>query len=367
MAAQNGRGPSANGLVVHDDERRNRVYTKSPAELVTGYLANEEAHAAGQRVPLDFGIREIDDVIRTMFAGHLVVIVARPSNGKSLSLKHLARRLCQRIQREAPRLADGAPSTYAAYTSLEEDEADVYAEITGAPARAADLFSGQYDRADLRRHMLRSPKDWPLWMQGTTQRDGAGLMPDQLPNFTVEQGYRELVQIERDHGIRPAAWFVDYLQLWASDMRATGESEERMRIANTSMMLKRIARTLDIPVVVAAQAKQAVDNRRLPLPGLGDIEGSNQPAKDADVVITLTMPGQYPEETWGDGLNIGGRAYTAADFGETGMIVTLAKQRKYRGFGRWVVRADVERLALFGNEARYGAEEHWTERVGVSE
>lgn len=351
------------GLAPHDDERRNRVYTKAPAELVTGYLDNEEAHAAGLRRPLTFGIREVDDVVRTMFAGQLVVIVGRPSNGKSLGLKHLARRECQRVQAESPRLPDGAPSHYVAYTSLEEDEQDVYAEISGAPARAADLFGGSYDRPALRSHMERSIKDWPLWMQGTDPRDRHAAPPGMVPTFTVEQGYREIVQIERDHGILPSAWFVDYLQLWASDMRATGESEERIRIANTSMMLKRIAKTLGIPVVVAAQAKQAVDQRRVPIPAGGDIEGSNQPYKDADVVLTVTMPGQYSAETWEDGINIGGEKYTANDFGDSGMILTLAKQRKYRGFGRWVIRVDVERLALYGNERRYGTAPRFVDRA----
>jgi replicative DNA helicase len=335
-------------LAPHAVPPKNRVYTKTAAEVALRALDFEERVSSGATVALTWGIDEVDAVVRTMWPGNLTYLVGRPSNGKSMALVHLARRECQRLayaqasEREAGIEGGPASKRYVMFTSLEDPEQTVHAYLTGAPATLTDVMDRKHDRAAYRRHMTRSAVGWPIWYQGFDQSDVTTGIVEDLPNLTVEQAYREIRQVEADHGIRPSAWFVDYLQLFASELVERSESEERVRIANVSRQLKRIARILDIPVICAAQAKQTVDQRQLPTPSGGDIEGSNQGLKDADVVLSVWMPRMGPSDKWEDGIDVGGTLYPGHAITPGFTFLSLVKQRGYIGFGRWAVDADLE-------------------------
>ena len=336
-------------LTPHAVPPKNRVYTKTAAEVAIRALDFEQRVSSGDTVAVTWGIPEVDATVRTMWPGNLTYIVGRPSHGKSMSLVHLARRECRRLaaaqaaEREAGIEGGAASKRYVMFTSLEDPEQTVHAYLTGAPATLTDVMDGRHDRAAYRRHMERSAIGWPIWYQGFDQSEVTTGVVEDLPNLTVEQAYREIRQVQADHGLLPSAWFVDYLQLFASELVERSESEERVRIANVSRQLKRIARILDIPVICAAQAKQAVDGRPFPAPLGSDIEGSNQGLKDADVVLTVWMPRMGPAEKWEDGLDVGGTLYHGSAITPGFTFLSLVKQRGYIGFGRWALDADLER------------------------
>lgn len=335
-------------LAPHPEPPRNRIYTKTAAEVAVRALDFEARVASGETTALSWGIGDVDATVRTMWPGNLTYIVGRPSNGKSMALVHLARRECRRLaavqaaEREAGIEGGPASRQYVMFTSLEDPEQVVHAYLTGAPSTMTEVMDRRHDRAAYRRHLTHSAKGWPIWYQGFDQSDVTSGVVEDLPNLTVEQAYREIRQVEVDHGMRPSAWFVDYLQLFASELQERSESEERVRIANVSRQLKRIARILDIPVVCAAQAKQTVDQRATPTPAGGDIEGSNQGLKDADVVLTVWMPRMYSAEHWADGLDVSGEHYPGHAISAGFTVLSLVKQRGYVGFGRWAIEADVE-------------------------
>ncbi|WP_298827438.1 DnaB-like helicase C-terminal domain-containing protein [uncultured Piscinibacter sp.] len=342
-----GTPPRADIVAVHPETPRNRVYTKSAAEVATRALAFEEQVASGSLPALTWGIPVVDATVRTMWAGKLIYLVGLPSHGKSMSLVHLARRECWRVQAmrdEEKRggVVDGAASkAYVLFTSLEDPEHEVHASITGAPATQIEVMERRHDREAYRRHLLYSALGWPIYYQGYDEAEVSAGMLEDLPNLTVEQAYREIRQLEADHGMLPTAWFVDYLQLFASELRERTESEERIRIANVSKQLKRIARTLGIPVVCAAQAKQTVDTRSIPIPTDSDILGSNQPRQDADVLMSVWMPARQGAGRWVDGLEVDGLTYPPEAITPGFTVLSLFKQRGFHGFGRWAIEADV--------------------------
>jgi replicative DNA helicase len=77
--------------------------------------------------------------------------------------------------------------------------------------------------------------------------------------------------------------FVDYLQFFAPSGDMT-RKDTREHVADVSSKLKQLARTLDIPVVVAAQLRRDAEGKR---PLLSDFSDSTQIERDADVCIFI--------------------------------------------------------------------------------
>jgi replicative DNA helicase len=93
------------------------------------------------------------------------------------------------------------------------------------------------------------------------------------------------------------AVFIDYLQLLTTSNKGSNRYET---ITNISGELKRLARTLNIPVITPAQLARAGQNRTDKSPQLHDLRDSGAIEQDADTVIMLDRPGasggSEPEE-----------------------------------------------------------------------
>jgi len=80
--------------------------------------------------------------------------------------------------------------------------------------------------------------------------------------------------------------FVDYLQLLnpPSKMQRASEFEQ---VAATSKQLKFMAKSMDMPVVAAAQLSRASEKRKDKRPQLSDLRSSGQIEQDADIAMLL--------------------------------------------------------------------------------
>ncbi len=316
-----------------DAAERNRVYLKTPAQIANMRHAFAARVQTGSLRRLRFGIDYIDDVVTTIEPGSLTTIIARPSSGKTSLLTHMARIEADRI------VADGTgESEYVMVVSLEENEEPFDRALT-RDASTQDMVAGRYDPAALFNRNSRRV-ELPVYIMGhePNERAAAILADDEVPMLTIQQIWREIVQVQRDFdGRSPAAVFVDYLQIL--DVEGDPWGDKRNDVIGVALRgLKKLAKAARCPVIVGVQAKESVDQRKpVPIPEVADAYYSSEVAMHSDVILSLYYPWRYPADVHGGSFDWAGETrYVTPNL----VCVQLLKQRYGVGRDRWWVGYD---------------------------
>lgn len=324
----------------HGDERLNRIYAKSPLDLLAARTDFQRRLEAGQLRTMSFGVEAVDHMVRTVWPGTLTTIIARPSNFKTSLMVHLARTEAARLVADGVDKASAAADRrYVLFATLEEDEVVVSQSITRGPSVMA-MLDGHYDANALRTNN-ESVLDVPIWTVGYERRELAADIED-MPALTVEQLYREVVQIERDGHGRPSLILVDYLQILEVEGRSAQKHEQVSQVLGT---LKKMARFFGCPIVLAVQAKESVDKNSPPIPQVGDSYYSSEVAHYSDVMLSLYYPFRYGEEVHGGYLSWKGTNYPVDP---TKLFLQLLKQRKGQGRETWLLDIDPSAQEILG-------------------
>lgn len=333
----------SHGLARHEDPNLNRCYVKSSGEVATMVERLGMRVKSGTLRSLRFGLAGLDKRVRTLWPGTVTVVLGRPSNRKSSTLKHMARLECERIQAEGR-------NEVVLYATLEESEEEVALRIASAGFGVADVIEGTV--TDL---VTAADKvaGLPLSVIGFHRTDIMRAATERPPRLTIEQVYREVEQRIEDDGRQCSALFLDYIQKAATEAR--GEREQAARVAFIVGQLVDLVKRLDVPAVVAAQARRDVDDRFPPIPQMGDGQWSSQLEQDADVVLACWYPfkseldvrerirrefnlRQFPTES--------ACLDAATLLDPRTMILSLRKQRLGEGSGLWAVKVDPASGAL---------------------
>jgi replicative DNA helicase len=221
------------------------------------------------------GYAELDKLTSGLQPSELLILAARPSQGKTA----LALNLTENIALRA-----GLP---VAFFSLEMSKESLLQRLVAAVAQidAHKFRTGHLNKDDWRRmtEALGTISSAPLWI------DDAG-------SISVLEIGAKARRLKRDKsGL--AMVVVDYLQLITARGRFGNRQEE---VSSISRSLKGLAKELQVPVLVLSQLTRAPERDERG-PQLSDLRESGAIEQDADVVMFIYRPnffkaGATPEE-----------------------------------------------------------------------
>ena len=209
------------------------------------------------------GITDFDRATAGLQPGNLVVVAARPGQGKSalalLACKHVAVNLHQP----------------AALFTLEMSAQEINQRLLSVEARVP---------------LMRIRTRVGLTTQDRQALTHAGSTLHNAPLYIDDTVAARLIDIRararRLKAKQPdlALVVVDYLQLMISDTR---DETRNLEVARISRGLKLLARELQIPVIALAQLNREVERRHDKKPVLSDLRDSGAIEQDADVVVFI--------------------------------------------------------------------------------
>jgi replicative DNA helicase len=209
------------------------------------------------------GYTELDKLLSGLQNSELLILAARPSQGKTALALNLAENIAIR---------GGRP---VAVFSLEMSKESLLQRLVASVAQvdAHKFRSGILSREDWRRmtEALGTISSAPLWI------DDAG------STSVLEIGAKAR-RLKREKGL--SMLVVDYLQLITGRGRFNSRQEE---VASISRGLKGLAKELQIPVLVLSQLTRAPEREERG-PQLSDLRESGAIEQDADVVMFIHRP-----------------------------------------------------------------------------
>jgi len=220
------------------------------------------------------GYGELDKLLSGLQPSELIILAARPSQGKTALALNFAENIAIR---------GGEP---VAIFSLEMSKESLLQRLIASVAQidAHKFRTGHLSKEDWRRmtEALGGISSAPVWI------DDAG------SNSVLEIGAKAR-RLMRDKGLK--LLIVDYLQLITARGRFNSRQEE---VSSISRNLKGLAKELKIPVLVLSQLTRAPEREERG-PQLSDLRESGAIEQDADVVMFIYRPNFYkvdaaPEE-----------------------------------------------------------------------
>jgi replicative DNA helicase len=219
---------------------------------------------------LPTGFDSIDRIIGGLAAGNLIIIGARPGEGKSIVGLQMAARL--------------AREGMVVYCSLEMSEEELQ-------LRLISQF-GEVHMKSLRNHALNDEQRRRVGFAKHLMKDAPIFVDDASSTLT---GIRSFIRsVSRKGNLTGVV--IDYLQL----MEGARPNQSRQEfVGDMSRQLKKLAKTLQVPVIAMSQLNRGVEGRtsrgssRTPM--LQDLRESGSIEQDADVVLLLDHDRKKPQ------------------------------------------------------------------------
>lgn len=214
-------------------------------------------------VGLSTGLRGLDALLGGLRPGNLCIVAGRPGMGKTA----LALNMTQ------------AQKCAVAIFSLEMSAAELGTRLVASSG--VDYGKLTHPKT------LNNPDQWPAVTKGLSGISESLVIHDRGGMYITEiesEAYR------LKHSSNLGLVVVDYLQL----VNARNESRFEA-VSEVSRRLKALAKNLELPVICVSQLNRGVDGRSKPEPVLSDLRESGQIEQDADQVVFVYRPSQYPQ------------------------------------------------------------------------
>jgi len=233
----------------------------------------DELHKkAGGLRGLPTGFADLDNRLAGMQASNLIILAARPGQGKTAMVLNIAQHITTELK---------IPVGFFSLEMSKEELVDRLL-VSQADVDAWKLKTGRLTDEDFAKlsTAMGELAEAPLFIDDTP---GANILEirTKARRLQVQQGVQLLI--------------VDYLQLVDSGRRFDNRVQE---VSLVSASLKNLARELKIPVLAVSQLSRAVEARGSKVPQLADLRESGSIEQDADVVMFLYR--EEEPEKWGE-------------------------------------------------------------------
>jgi replicative DNA helicase len=234
-------------------------------DMLEGVLDEMDDRLNGRlEIGLDFGLEDLDDVVKSLRPGNLVIVAGKPGTGKTVLGTNLADKIASKEGKSA------------LIFSLEMPGAEL---VKRALAAAGGVDKGWIDTGG-----KESDEHWAALTAavGILKNSDVRICDKGALTFS------RICNIARfQHRAKPIhLMVVDYLTLIKSDKedRFGTRSQE---IGSFTRGFKALAKELNIPIVVLAQLNRASETRSAAdsMPRMSDLRDSGEIEQDADVII----------------------------------------------------------------------------------
>jgi replicative DNA helicase len=252
-------------------------------EVMDRVLESILRRQAGECTGIDSGLVDLDLVTGGFRPGHMIVIGARPSMGKTA----LAVKIIDHVL-----TAGNKPVLL---FSLEMGADQIVERLAIGTAR--DPGDPTY-RVDGDRVMRGDLSDRDIWLLGLARerfaRDASFVIEDRP---TLDLGVMTATARRIKSRLGLGAIVVDYAQLIDFPDSRSNRQEQ---MAKVSRRMKLLAREADCPVILLSQLNRLVEQREDRRPRMSDLKESGAFEQDADLVLLLHRPEYYdPNESPG--------------------------------------------------------------------
>lgn len=215
----------------------------------------------GGLLGLPTGYYDLDRMTDGLRPGDMIVIAARPSQGKTAIAMNIADHVA---------VAQGVP---VGVFSLEMSRESLVGRMISARSRVNErtLIKGCATQEEQKRLITATAKlaNAPIFID-----DSAGL--------TITQLRARARRFHRQHGVK--LFIIDYLQLLRTARRRDNRREE---VDEISTGIKAMAKELNVPVVAVCQLNREIEKDKERKPRVSDLRESGQVEQDADLIGLL--------------------------------------------------------------------------------
>lgn len=225
----------------------------------------DELHKKGKGLRgLETGFTDLDNILSGMQASNLLILAARPGQGKTAMIVNIAQHLA---------VNEKMPVGIFSLEMSQEELVDRFL-VGQSDVDAWRLKTGRLSESDFTKlsHAMGELADAPIFI-------------DDTPGISVNEMRTKARRLQMEHSIE--LLIVDYLQLADPGKRYDNRVQE---VSIISQYLKKLARELKIPVLAVSQLSRAVEHRGERRPQLADLRESGSIEQDADVVMFIYRP-----------------------------------------------------------------------------
>ncbi len=261
QAYTDGADPFVIQSMISNELENNHAQIGSDPQLLRE-IVNENIHElvelqkSDSRVTgLNMGYSALNEVGHGWHAPDVIIMAARPGEGKTASALNFALKLAQQ-------------NIPIAFFSLEMSKKQLTYRLISI---MTDIYSDRLKTADITEDN---------WRRIHGSNFSLPFHIDDTPSLSITELKIKARKLKKKFGIQMI--FIDYLQLMTASVKGNREQE----ISTISRNVKALAKELNVPIMALAQLSRDVEKRN-GKPKLSDLRESGSIEQDADIVIFL--------------------------------------------------------------------------------